>query len=720
MTQKLIIFLYLVGLNGIMFGQIDRTKAPEAQPNPAIKIEIPEVLTFANGLQVIMVENHKLPVVSFQLFVDYPTPIEGTKIGVSSIFGQMLESGTKSTPKDAFDEKIDYIGATFTPNSRGFSASSLKKHVPQLLTLLQQVLTEPAFTQEDFDRIISQNMSNLAALPSDASSISTNVTSAVNYGPNHPYGEIMTEETLENITLEDINAFYKKQFIPNHAYLVVVGDVSKDDVKDYVGDYFESWKKGADLPKTNYIVPKNKGNNVYFVDKPGAVQSVIRITHTLNLTPGHQDEIKLTVLNQILGGGSFSARLLSNLREDKAYTYGCYSSISSDPLVGSFAAGGSFRNEVTDSAIVQILSEIDRIIAEPVTDKELDLIKKSITGAFARSLEDPQTIARFALNTVRYNLPADYYSSYLMRLERITKEELQMVAAEYLAPKNLNIVVVGNQDIAEKLKVFDTDGKVDFRNYYGEEQEQLKAVEAGVTAQSVIDQYIMHVMMAQNQDELAAKMSSVQQIETISKAELKQGGMTVATLYAYNAQGAPNKTASLVYMKSPMGNQTVQKEWFDGTSGGTLTQGMPETSYEGEELENKKKANFPVGQMAYKNNSSIQLDLMGIVNEKDVEYYKIKVVEGEEMSFEFYAVKTGLLMKRETYQEDEKGEQTTILITYGNYQAEGGLLLAKNMNLNTQGQVLNFEVIKRTLLKKVKSKAFSGNFKAVEKEMTQL
>src|SRR5690606_14421389 len=128
----------------------------------------------------------------------------------------------------------------------------------------------------------------------------------------------------------------------------------------YANKYFGNWKKGEKNTKQPvYDIPAANGNQVYFVDKPGAVQSVINISQTVNLKPGHQDEIKLTVLNSILGGGSFSARLMSNLREDKAYTYGCYSRINSDELIGSFFAGGSFRNDVTDSAIVQIMYEIN-------------------------------------------------------------------------------------------------------------------------------------------------------------------------------------------------------------------------------------------------------------------------------------------------------------------------------------------------------------------------
>src|SRR6056300_205181 len=153
--KQLVILFSLMSSVLVGYGQIDRSEAPKPQSNPEIKIEMPQDMHFENGLRVIIVENHKLPKVSFQLFVDYPNPLEGDKAGVSSIFGEMLGSGTKSTPKTEFDEQMDYMGATFFSNSRGFYASSLKKHTPDILKMLNQVVTEPAFAQEDFDRIMA-------------------------------------------------------------------------------------------------------------------------------------------------------------------------------------------------------------------------------------------------------------------------------------------------------------------------------------------------------------------------------------------------------------------------------------------------------------------------------------------------------------------------------------------------------------------------------------
>lgn len=708
--KKIVSIIALIGLTFTTFAQVDRSTAPKPQPNPEIKISIPDAITIDNGMKVIVVENHKLPKVSFQLYIDYPTVSEENKAGLGQIFSELLACGTTSMPKDEFDQKIDYIGASMFTNSRGFFASSLKKHTPQLLALLSDMILNPAFPEEDFERLKSQTLDNLSSLSTDANAMSSIVSNVVNYGTDHPYGEVTTEETINAITIDDIKAHFTKYFIPNYAYLVIVGDVTQDEAKGFVDKYFAGWKKGADLKTPVYNVPKTTGNNVYFVDKPGAVQSVISLTHTVDLKPGHPDEIALSVLNGILGGGSFSARLMSNLREDKAYTYGCYSSISSDQLVGEFSAGGSFRNEVTDSALVQILFEIDKISKNLVTDDELALVKSSMTGAFARALERPETVARFALNTTRYNLPKDYYSNYLLNLEKVTKEDLLRVAKQYLQPAALNIVVVGNQEIAEKLKVFDASNVIHYKDYYGRDKAQLKSVGDGVTLQTILDNYLFKTFMVADKEALDAKLTTIGFIQTTYTGEITgmEGSISMTTY-----KGAPNKSASIMRVSSPGMNAILSKEYFDGTSGGSFAMGAGSKTLEGEELEEKKKPSFPYSQFHYLTDESLSVELLGIDDIDGKQYYKVKIAKNGEQDFgyEFYNVETGLLEREEAFTTDENGEVGTVLIIYSDFKDTGsGIFIPHTMDMNAQGQVIKFRATEVIVKKKAKSKAFVGEF----------
>jgi hypothetical protein len=222
---------------------------------------------------------------------------------------------------------------------------------------------------------------------------------------------------------------------------------------------------------------------------PGAVQSVIDITYPVDLLPATKDALAASVLNNILGGSGFQTRLMQNLREDKAYTYGAYSEISPDDYIGYFSAGASVRNEVTDSSITQLMYEISRLTTELVDDKTLQIVKNIMTGQFARSLERPQTVARFAQNIERYHLPKDFYETYLERLNAITAEDVKNIASRILLPNNAYITVVGNKEIERTILPFDKDGKIMKFNPDGTVYVEMKAVPAGVTAETVINNY---------------------------------------------------------------------------------------------------------------------------------------------------------------------------------------------------------------------------------------
>ena len=392
-----------------------RSQAPEA--GAARKIELGEYDSFVldNGLRVIVVENHKIPRISYQLYVDRDATIEGNKAGLTGIAGQLMSMGTTSRTKAQIDESVDFIGASLNTNSQGGFASSLTRHTETVLAIFADVILNPSFPEHEFDKLKTQTISGLQTNKDDPNAISGNVSNALLYGKDHPYGELTTETTVSNLTVEDCKEYYNKYFAPNISYLVIVGDITADKAKSEAQKYFGGWAK-KDVEEHTYQMPENpEKTRVAFVDKTGAVQSVINIAYPVNLEPGDEDVIPGRVMNTILGSG-FSGRLFRNLREDKAYTYGAYSSLSYDELVGEFSAGASVRNEVTDSAITQFILELDSMRRTEVSDTELELAKNYIAGAFARSLERPQTIANFALNTYRYDLPEDYYASYLEKL----------------------------------------------------------------------------------------------------------------------------------------------------------------------------------------------------------------------------------------------------------------------------------------------------------------
>ncbi len=483
------IFCFALAL-GAAAQKVDRSKAPAAGPAPKIQIGSYQLFTLDNGLKVIVVENHKLPTVSYSLQLDLDPIKEGDKAGYTSLAGSLMSAGTESKTKDQISSSVDFIGANFSTSSDGIYADCLTKHSETLLSIFNDVLLHPSFPEAELEKERKKTISGLASEQTDPNSISSRIGNMVKYGKNHPYGEQMTEATLKNITRDDLVTYYNTYFRPNAAYLVIVGDINLETAKAQANKYFGSWAKG-DVPKLKVRAPKvPAGNEVVFVPVPGAVQSVIDITYPIDLLPATSDALVASVLNNILGGSGFQTRLMQNLREDKAYTYGAYSEITPDDYVGYFSAGASVRNEVTDSSVTQFMYEITRLTTEPVDEKTLQTIKNIMTGQFARSLERPQTVARFAKNIERYQLPKNFYETYLERLNAVTAQDVMALAARVLLPNNAYITVVGNKEIEKTLLPFDKDGKIMKFNPDGSVYVEMKPIPAGVTVETVMNQYM--------------------------------------------------------------------------------------------------------------------------------------------------------------------------------------------------------------------------------------
>lgn len=565
--MKKIFTLALMLLSVAAFAQINRTKLPEPAPAKEIKIGDYEKFTLKNGLTVILAENNKLPTISWTLSLNTGPITEGDKGGYAGIFGQVMRAGTTSKTKEVLNEEIDFMGASVSVGATSISGFSLSKYREEVLSIMTDILYNPSFPEDEFERAIEQTLTGLKQAQDNPDAISGNVSGVLNYGKDHPYGELITEKTVGNITLDDLKAHYNKFFKPNIGYLVIVGDINKKDAQKLVKEYFGDWEKG-DVEKEAFQMPAPiETTQVAIVDKPSSVQSVINITYPIVNKPGNPDATTISVMNNILGGTG-SARLFMNLREDKGYTYGAYSSLGSSRYSATFSANSSVRNDVTDSSLVQFMYELNKIRMEPVSAEELTNAKNYLRGSFSRSLENRSTVASFALNTELNNLPADYYATYLKRLEAITVEDVQRVANKVIKPENANIVVVGKaEDIADKLEAF---GEVKFYDYLGNEVDDPTNVEidASVSVESILNKYI----------EAIGGKAAVDAIETLqysSKATLSMGGQSLElTRNVY--QKSPDKYLDETII--PM--MGAQKQIYNAGAGkveaGGQTQAIPE------------------------------------------------------------------------------------------------------------------------------------------------
>lgn len=668
--MKRIFSIILLGLfvTGL-FAQVDRSTPPAAGPAPKINIGEYKKFKLPNGLQVFVVENHKLPMVAYSLTLDLDPIFEGEAAGYTSLAGSLMRSGTKTRSKAQIDDAVDFIGATFNTSSQGMYARSLKKHSNTLLEIMSDVLMNPAFPQEELDKSLKQMNTAIQADKDDPGTIARNVAQTLRFGANDPYGELITEKTLENITVDKLKNYHQSYFRPNVAYLVIVGDITLKEAQAQAKKYFGKWKK-APVPKNFFELPKSyEQPKVAIANKDGANQSTIQVTHIVNLTPGHPDAIKASVMNQILGGGSFNARLFQNLREDKAFTYGAYSSLNTDKRIGSFTASSQVRTSVTDSALNEILYEMRRMRNELVAEEDLELVKNMMNGSFSRSLEDPQTIARFALNIERYKLPADYYSTYLEKLAAVTAKDVKEMANKYLKPDNAIILAVGDvSQIAEPMKAFSPKGEVTQYDFYGREVVKADAP-SNITAELVIKKYI---------ESIGGKSAllAIKDMKTKGTMEIQGMKIEINTI-----QKAPNK----ILLEMLMGGNVISRQVFDGQNG-KVTSPMGEQELEGAMLEEMKESAQIFPELEFETNGT-KLELLGIEELDGKEVYKVQVVRPSgKTTTSFFGVKDGL-----KYREVTQSPQGTITTSMANYQTFSGVQMPTNMKQSVGPQ--SFDII---------------------------
>jgi predicted Zn-dependent peptidase len=657
--KKVIIVLVL--LTTSLNAQLDRSIMPESGPTPEIFFGKPQTFNLDNGLTVMVVENTKLPRASASLSFDNPLIFEGDIAGVSSILAEMVGNGTQSISKEDFIEEIDYMGASLNVTGSGAFAGSLKRYFPRVLELMASAVLEPLFTQEEFDRQKNLIKESLKTGEKDVGTAADRVESFITYGSQHPNGEFITQESLDKASLQDAIDFYNNYSSPSNAYLVIIGDVNYDEIKSKVTNLFGSWSS-KDVSASSFPSPNNPDETeIIFVDMPNGVQSVVSIINTVDFNKNNSDYFAALVANRILGGGG-AGRLFNNLREDKGWTYGSYSGISeSYKTKGTVIAQAQVRNEVTDSAAVELLMELDKMKNTYVSDEELNSAKAKYTGNFVLSLENPSTIAGFARNIITQDLPEDYYNSFLENINSVTKEDVQNAANNYFLTDNTRVFITGKgSEILESIESIEYNGKklkVRYFDKYANEIERPNyTVDSNISAEDVIDDYIKAIG---GKDAL----SEVTSIEIKASSNI-QG--TVLEMYSIKN----NQNQSLMEM-SAMG-MTIAKTVFNKYQGYNEVNGqrIPLTEVELEQA---------IINSALFSELNFDFSLVQLVGTSDVEgekAYEIKVTDNKSV---FYSVDTGLKLKEVESQEVE-GNLIVGETYFKEYEEVEGILLPKEIN----------------------------------------
>lgn len=664
-------------ISGLLSAQtIDLNKMPKPGPTPTVNISTPQTFKLKNGLTVMVVEDHKLPRVSTTLNFDHPPMLEGSKAGVSSIMAQLLGSGTSAISKDEFNRKVDFLGASINYNPNGASLNTLSKYYPEVLSLFAAGITDAKFTADELSKAKERSITGLKSSELSAQAIGKRVFNALTYGKNTAMGEFQTEQTLNAITLADVQDAYRKNYAPNNGYLVVIGDVKYNDVKRMVEKAFDGWKKSdyrfQPLPKFANV-PKTE---IDVVDVPTAAQSVIMLGALHDLKMKDPNYFAATAANYILGGGSLETRVNMNLREKNGFTYGAFTSLDTSKYDSSFGGTANVRGEVTDKAIKEFMTEINGI--KTIKPDELHNAKEKLKGTFIMSLERPETVARFALNQMTQNLPKDFYTNYLKSVDALTVAQVQKASDDFIKPNNMRIFVAGKtSQFADQLETLGYPVKYFDAYANPTAKPEVKKVDANVTVASVADKYLTAI----GGKDKASKITSI-----TSSAGTKVQGMDLTIKNTQAKGGKVNMEVSM------MGN-TVQKIVFDGAKGYMSAQG--------------NKMDMPAEMQATYAKEQELFPELSFAAAKDVTLSGIEKIEGADA----YAVKSGdttyyydvksSLKVAEIKKQKMQGQEMEIPSYYSNYKEVDGVkfpftIKVKQMGMDMQMDVTSYVLNKAT------------------------
>lgn len=675
--KKIILSLILSCSVLLLNAQIDRSKPPVSGPAPEINLGKPKTFSLDNGLKVIVVENSKLPRAFANLEIDNYPDYEGDIMGVSSLVSSMMGNGTENQSKESYNEEVDYMGATLFLSASGGYVSSLKRYFPRVLGMMSDGLLNPLFTDEDFNKEKNILLDGIKSIQKSVPDIANQVSGKLFYGSNHPFGEFANEETVNNISLKDVKKYYQTFAKPNNAYLTIVGDVKFDEIKSLVELYFGKWKKGK-LPKYQLPIVNNLSNSeINFVNMSNAVQSEIAVGNVINISMSDPDYFALRLANQILGGQG--GRLYENLREDKGFTYGAYSSASTSRYVSTFTASTSVRNEVTDSAVTEIINEITSINLEDVSESKLESVKQKFVGNFIMSTEQPSTIANFATNIDKFNLPDNFYETYLENFQNVSIADIKRVSKKYFKKDNLRIIVVGKgQDVLARLenlpfeiKYFDKNGssttKPDF------------STPTGITKETVLNKYL---------DAIGGldKIKEINAVSMLAEAEIQPG----MKLQMVAIKSEPNKSVMMMMM---MGN-TLMKMVFDGEKGSISSQGMV-TPMPEESVKDLTKSTQPIEEVGMLTDDNVKFVSVEEEDGKTLNVLEYKGAEGN--AFLYFDSETGLKYKQIVIAKMPDGSNLEQASYFKEYKEVNGVLFPFTLGIPVGPQNIEAKVVNYTI-----------------------
>jgi zinc protease len=453
------------GSKAIPLSKVERmNKAPVS--SDILRVKLPKAVEskLANGLTILVMEDHRLPTVNVRLVLQGAGALSDSADmpGLAMLTATMLKEGTTTRSSKQIAEEMERLGASigasapWGSNSANISASGLSDNTGQWLNLAADMILNPTFPSSELNKLKQRMKVQLQQQRSSPFFLMQERFNRAIYGDHPAAITSPTLESLDKITSEMLVKFHREHYLPQNAILGIAGDIKAADLLQMLNGMppWQATDRKVNEPPSTHAVGER---HIYVVDRPGSVQTDVSIGN-IAISRTDPDYVSMVVMDRIVGGGA-SARLFMNLREEHGYTYGAYSQLVARRFAGPWIASGNMRTDATAGAMTEFMNEINRIRDQKVPEKELEESKRSIVASFALSLEDPNQLLDYAMTLKLFGLPADYWDTYPAKIMNTTTEQVQRVARKYVVPENLQIVAVGD---ATKIKpVLDKYGAVD-------------------------------------------------------------------------------------------------------------------------------------------------------------------------------------------------------------------------------------------------------------------
>jgi predicted Zn-dependent peptidase len=454
MTRAVIAVLVACSVVGAAAQKPDRSKPPAIGPAPSLKLPAIQKHKLSNGLNAWIVEHHEVPLAQINLIVRSGSAADPIgKFGVGSLAAAMLDEGAGSRSALELADALEFLGANLTTTS-SFDYSAIRMSVPvsklaDALPLMSDVALRPTFPESELDRLRKERLTSLLQARDNAGALVQIAFPRLVYGPTHRYGTSATglPPSIEALAAADLRAFYQAHYRPDNSTLLVVGDVTPASLLPALEKAYGAWKSDsmalvADVPNA----PQLTSRQIYIIDKPESAQSQIRIGW-VGVPRSTPDYAVLQVLNTILGG-SFTSRLNENLREKNGYSYGASSIFDTRMSAGPFFAGAGVQTDKTGDALKEFFNELNGVL-EPIGAEELNKAKNYVALGVPAEFETTGDLARKLEELVVYSLPDDTFANYVAAVSKVTAGDLQRLAARYIQPDKMAVVVVGDRKVIE-------------------------------------------------------------------------------------------------------------------------------------------------------------------------------------------------------------------------------------------------------------------------------